>query len=45
VTFAVLCDFHLLLLEAKCSAHHFYNKLARQTNNSGVFQPHVSQEP
>ncbi|KAJ7858652.1 hypothetical protein B0H14DRAFT_3085047 [Mycena olivaceomarginata] len=38
-TFAVLRDFHLLSLEAKCSAHHFYNKLARQTNNSGVFQP------
>ncbi|KAJ7302317.1 hypothetical protein DFH08DRAFT_978037 [Mycena albidolilacea] len=38
-TFRVLRDFHLLSLEAKCSAHHFYNKLARQTNNSGVFQP------
>ncbi|KAJ7853723.1 hypothetical protein B0H14DRAFT_3085596 [Mycena olivaceomarginata] len=38
-TFAVLRDFHLLSLEAKCSAHHFYNKLACQTNNSGVFQP------
>ncbi|KAJ7314860.1 hypothetical protein DFH08DRAFT_917800 [Mycena albidolilacea] len=36
---ALLRDFHLLSLEAKCSAHHFYNKLARQTNNSGVFQP------
>ncbi|KAJ7300391.1 hypothetical protein DFH08DRAFT_725373, partial [Mycena albidolilacea] len=34
-TFRVLRDFHLLSLEAKCSAHHFYNKLARQTNNSG----------
>ncbi|KAJ7301491.1 hypothetical protein DFH08DRAFT_827531 [Mycena albidolilacea] len=38
-TFRILRDFHLLSLEAKCSAHHFYNKLARQTNNSGVFQP------
>ncbi|KAK7027713.1 CxC2 domain-containing protein [Favolaschia claudopus] len=38
-TFAVLRDFHLLTLEAKCSAHHFYNKLARKTNNSGTFQP------
>ncbi|KAK6981487.1 CxC2 domain-containing protein [Favolaschia claudopus] len=38
-TFRVLRDFHLLSLEAKCSAHHFYNKLARQTNNNGVFQP------
>ncbi|KAJ7122459.1 hypothetical protein C8R44DRAFT_831617 [Mycena epipterygia] len=24
---------------AKCSAHHFYNSLARLTNNNGVFQP------
>ncbi|KAK6971654.1 CxC2 domain-containing protein [Favolaschia claudopus] len=38
-TFRVMRDFHLLSLEAKCSAHHFYNELARQTNNSGVFQP------
>ncbi|KAJ7699783.1 hypothetical protein B0H14DRAFT_3100193 [Mycena olivaceomarginata] len=38
-TFRVLRDFHLLSLEAKCSAHHFYNKLTRQTNNNGVFQP------
>ncbi|KAF8144857.1 hypothetical protein K438DRAFT_1992419 [Mycena galopus ATCC 62051] len=38
-TFRVLRDFHLLSLEAKSSAHHFYNKLARQTNNNGVFQP------
>jgi hypothetical protein len=41
-TFRVLGDFHLLSLEAKYSAHHFYNKLARQTNNSGVFQPRIS---
>jgi hypothetical protein len=41
-TFRVLRDFHLLSLEAKSSAHHFYNKLARQTNNNGVFQPRVS---
>ncbi|KAK7044331.1 CxC2 domain-containing protein [Favolaschia claudopus] len=38
-TFRVLRDYHLVTLEAKCSALHFYNKLARQTNNSGVFQP------
>ncbi|KAK6988879.1 CxC2 domain-containing protein [Favolaschia claudopus] len=38
-TFRVLRDFQLLSLEAKCSAHHYYNKLARQTNNTGVFQP------
>ncbi|KAJ7885134.1 hypothetical protein B0H14DRAFT_3082330 [Mycena olivaceomarginata] len=35
-TFRVLRDFHLLSLEAKSSAHHFYNKLARQTNNNGT---------
>ncbi|KAK7030161.1 CxC2 domain-containing protein [Favolaschia claudopus] len=38
-TFRILRDYHLVTLEAKCSALHFYNKLARQTNNSGVFQP------
>ncbi|KAJ7813038.1 hypothetical protein B0H14DRAFT_3090425 [Mycena olivaceomarginata] len=38
-TFRVLRDFHLLSLEAKSSAYHFYNKLARQTDNTGVFQP------
>ncbi|KAK6984260.1 hypothetical protein R3P38DRAFT_3375115 [Favolaschia claudopus] len=38
-TFRVLRDFHLLSLEAKCSANYFYNKLARHTNNNGVFQP------
>ncbi|KAJ7748905.1 hypothetical protein B0H16DRAFT_1847881 [Mycena metata] len=38
-TFRVLRQFHLLSLEAKCSAHHFYNSLARATNNNGVFQP------
>jgi hypothetical protein len=41
-TFDVLRAFHLLSLEAKCSAHHFYNSLARRTNNNGVFQPRVS---
>ncbi|KAJ7834672.1 hypothetical protein B0H13DRAFT_1532296, partial [Mycena leptocephala] len=43
-TFDVLCTFHLLSLEAKCSAHHFYNSLARRTNNNGVFQPRVISE-
>ncbi|KAJ7113288.1 hypothetical protein C8R43DRAFT_1138715 [Mycena crocata] len=38
-TFGVLRQFHMLSLESKCSAHHFYNGLARMTNNSGVFQP------
>ncbi|KAJ7099168.1 hypothetical protein C8R44DRAFT_747853 [Mycena epipterygia] len=37
--FRVLRQFHLLSLEAKCSAHHFYNSLARLTNNNGMFQP------
>jgi hypothetical protein len=41
-TFDVLHAFHLLSLEAKCSAHHFYNSLVRRTNNNGVFQPRVS---
>ncbi|KAJ7839042.1 hypothetical protein B0H14DRAFT_3458992 [Mycena olivaceomarginata] len=38
-TFRVLRDYHLLCFEAKASAYHYYNKLARQTNNNGVFQP------
>ncbi|KAJ7613253.1 hypothetical protein DFH06DRAFT_1274591 [Mycena polygramma] len=38
-TFGVLRQFHMMSLEAKCSAHHFYNSLARKTNNNGVFQP------
>ncbi|KAF8205885.1 hypothetical protein K438DRAFT_1506082, partial [Mycena galopus ATCC 62051] len=41
-TFRALRDFHLLSLEAKSSAHHFYSKLARQTNNNGTFEPRVS---
>jgi hypothetical protein len=41
-TFRVLHDYHLLCFEAKASAYHYYNKLARQTNNNGVFQPRVS---
>jgi hypothetical protein len=40
-TFRVLRDYHLLCFEAKASAYHYYNKLARQTNNNGVFQPRV----
>ncbi|KAJ7699480.1 hypothetical protein B0H14DRAFT_3100232 [Mycena olivaceomarginata] len=38
-TFRVLRHYHLLCFEAKASAYHYYNKLARQTNNNGVFQP------
>ncbi|KAJ7469942.1 hypothetical protein B0H11DRAFT_2159271 [Mycena galericulata] len=38
-SFRVLRKFHLLSLESKVSAHHYYNTLARMTNNSGVFQP------
>ncbi|KAJ7826181.1 hypothetical protein B0H14DRAFT_2368315, partial [Mycena olivaceomarginata] len=40
-TFRVLRDYHLLCFEAKASAYHYYNKLVRQTNNNGVFQPRL----
>ncbi|KAF7368021.1 hypothetical protein MSAN_00867900 [Mycena sanguinolenta] len=43
-TFDVLRQFHMLSLEAKCSAHHFYNQLARTTNNNGVFQPRMTRQ-
>ncbi|KAJ7849136.1 hypothetical protein B0H14DRAFT_2582694 [Mycena olivaceomarginata] len=36
-TFGVLHDFHLLSLEAKSLVYHFYNKLACQMDNSGIF--------
>ncbi|KAJ7030155.1 hypothetical protein C8F04DRAFT_1187110 [Mycena alexandri] len=38
-TFRVLRRFHKLSFEAKCSAYEFYNALARETNNTGNFQP------
>lgn len=41
-TFRVLHRFHKLSFEAKCSAYEFYNALARETNNTGNFQPQVS---
>jgi hypothetical protein len=36
-TFGVLHDIHLLSLEAKSLVYHFYNKLACQMDNSGIF--------
>lgn len=41
-TFRVLRKFHKLSFESKCSAYEFYNALARETNNTGSFQPRVS---
>ncbi|KAJ7434289.1 hypothetical protein FB451DRAFT_1468738 [Mycena latifolia] len=38
-TFRVLRKFHMLSFESKCSAYEFYNALARNTNNTGNFQP------
>ncbi|KAJ7448481.1 hypothetical protein FB451DRAFT_1567204 [Mycena latifolia] len=38
-TFRVLRKFHMLSFESKCSAYEFYNALARNTNNTGSFQP------
>ncbi|KAJ7828186.1 hypothetical protein B0H13DRAFT_2437970 [Mycena leptocephala] len=40
-TFCVLRKFHMLSFESKCSAYEFYNALARETNNTGNFQPRV----
>ncbi|KAJ6448830.1 hypothetical protein C8R45DRAFT_1132718 [Mycena sanguinolenta] len=39
VTFRVLRQFNKQSFESKCSAYEFYNALARQTNNTGNFQP------
>ena len=35
-TFTVLEEFHLLSLESKVSAYHFYNALAHRNNNNGL---------
>ncbi|KAF8547238.1 hypothetical protein OG21DRAFT_1425232 [Imleria badia] len=35
-TFALLEEFHLLSLESKISAYHFYTSLARHTSNTGL---------
>lgn len=35
-TFGVLEKYHLLSLESKVSAYHFYNSLARCTDNTGL---------
>ncbi|KAK7046356.1 CxC2 domain-containing protein [Favolaschia claudopus] len=38
-TFRVLRQFHKHSFESKCSPFEFYNALARETNNTGNFQP------
>ncbi|KAJ7928222.1 hypothetical protein B0H13DRAFT_2549726 [Mycena leptocephala] len=38
-TFRMLRKFHKLSFESKCSAYEFYNALARETDNTGNFQP------
>ncbi|KAJ7900452.1 hypothetical protein B0H13DRAFT_1883534 [Mycena leptocephala] len=38
-TFSVLRRFQLLSFEAKCSIYHFYQSLARQTDNLGLKPP------
>ncbi|KAF8137103.1 hypothetical protein EV363DRAFT_1156356 [Boletus edulis] len=35
-TFNLLDEFHLLSLESKISAYHYYNSLSRRVNNSGL---------
>ncbi|KAF8449453.1 hypothetical protein L210DRAFT_3609687 [Boletus edulis BED1] len=35
-TFSVLEEYHLLALESKVSAHHFYNSLVRRSDNTGL---------
>jgi len=34
--FRVLNHFHILRFESKCSAHEFYQSLARETDNAGL---------
>ena len=41
-TFTVLEEFHLLSLELKVSAYHYYSALARRNNNTGLAPPKVS---
>ncbi|KAJ7270339.1 hypothetical protein C8J57DRAFT_1065839 [Mycena rebaudengoi] len=38
----LLRKFHISSFESKCSAYEFYNGLARETDNTGIFQPRVS---
>ena len=40
-TFRVLDQFHILRFESKCSAHEFYQTLARQTDNAGLLHVRV----
>ncbi|KAJ6517571.1 hypothetical protein DFH09DRAFT_940379 [Mycena vulgaris] len=39
-TVNVLCRFHLLSFESKCSAYEFYYSLARETDNTGLDRYH-----
>ncbi|KAJ7239435.1 hypothetical protein C8J57DRAFT_1564870, partial [Mycena rebaudengoi] len=38
-TIRILRKFHISSFESKCSAFEFYNGLARETDNTGTFQP------
>lgn len=40
-TFRVLEEYHLLSLESKVSAYHFYSSLVRRTDNTGLSSPKV----
>lgn len=40
-TFGVLEEYHLLSLESKVSAYHYYTALARRNNNTGMMPPKV----
>ena len=39
--FGILEEYHLLSLELKVSAHHYYTALARHNNNTGMMPPKV----
>ncbi|KAF8426143.1 hypothetical protein L210DRAFT_3615035 [Boletus edulis BED1] len=38
-TFSVLEEYHLLSLESKVSAHHYYTSLTRRSDNTGLSPP------
>lgn len=40
-TFSILEEYHLISLESKVSAHHYYTALARRNNNTGMTPPKV----
>ncbi|KAF8425786.1 hypothetical protein L210DRAFT_3615051 [Boletus edulis BED1] len=41
-TFSVLEEYHLLSLESKVSAHHYYTLLTRRSDNTGLSPPKVT---